>query len=226
MKKNILPLSCLIIFGFLFPNSLYSQTKLETIELNIQRSIRKLNNKINLLENKDTRLVRNLNLLSKSATLLFQKISNDGIIGQLEDTLFINSLEQSQQLLDQLILNWSSQEDAADIMESIKIDYDLKIRSSSLGVYSGIITNIEVTVITKHDNQDISGYDVFYTYMWDSQSKKKKQYFTNQTNNAKKILSPGYYFFWIEKNGILIQNKPKIEIGNLMLSKETIIFNL
>jgi len=220
------PILLLLISVMLITSNIYGQTRLEIVELSTQKSIRKLTIKINKLDDKDAILINNLKLLSNSATTLFQKIRNDQNIGQQNDTVFITTLEHSQQALNQLIVDWSSDEDAANLMKAIKIDYDTKINASPLGASSKVITNIEVSVVTKSAGQDAAGYDVFYTYMWDSVAKKEKNPFVNQTNNAIKKLAPGYYFFWIEKNGVTIQNKPKVEIGNLLLPKEFIIFNL
>lgn len=216
----------LLSSAILITDNTYGQTRLENVELNTQRTIRKLISKIYSLDNKDTIIVNNVNLLSKSATILFDKIRNDENLGQPNDTLFINSLELSQQVLNQLLVDWRSNEKAANTMKAIKIDYDIKTASSPLAASSKVLTNVEVSVVTKSKNQDVSGYDVLYTYMWDSEAKEEKNFFNNQTNNAIKNLSPGYYVFWIEKNGILIQMKSKVEVGNLMEPKETLIFNL
>lgn len=207
-------------------NIIYGQTRLENIELNTQKSIRKLISKISSNGNKDTILVNNLHQLSKSVTTLFQKISNDVTIGQPSDSMFINSLEQSQQALEKLINGWTSNEHSTNIIKAIKLDYDIKTNSSPLAASTMVIKIVEVSVLTKSGNQNVAGYDVFYTYMWDSDTKKMKDNFNNQTNNATKNLSPGYYFFWIERNGVIIKSKPKVEIGNKMLPKEHLIFIL
>lgn len=216
----------LLLSPMLITINAFGQTRLENLELNTQRSIRKLISKIYSLDNKDTIIVNNVNLLSKSATILFNKIRNDENLGQPNDTLFINSLELSQQALNQLLVDWRSNEKASNTMKAVKIDYDIKTASSPLAASSKVITNVEVSVYTKSKNQDVGGYDVLYTYMWDSEMREKKGIFNNQTNNAVKNLSPGYYVFWIERNGIPIQMKTKVEIGNLMTPKDTLIFNL
>lgn len=215
-----------LTLSILVTNNICGQTRLETVELNTQRSIRKLRKEIINRDKNDTILVNNLSRLSESATILFTKISNDESLGQPSDTLFVNSLEQSQQAINQLVNEWKSNEYAANSLKSIKIDYDIKAASSPLGATSKVITNIEVSVVTKSGNKDVPGYDVKYNCMWDSDMMTSKNTFNNQTNNAVKILSPGYYIFWIEKEGILIQKKLNVEIGNLMRPNETIIFNL
>jgi hypothetical protein len=210
-------------------NDVYAQNRLSDIQTKTQQSIRNLNRKIRKLDRNDTNttiLINKLKLLSNSSTALFQKIKNDTNIVQQGDTEFIDALEQAQKELNQLLINWTSSEEASNLMEAIRIDYDIKIKSSPFAISSKVITSVEVSVITKYNNKAVPGYDVFYTYMWDSKAKKKKSYFNNQTNNAIKKLPPGYYFFWIEKNGVLIQDKSKVEIGNLMLPQEIIIFNL
>lgn len=208
-------------------DNIYDKTKMARIELNTQKSIRKLISKVNNLEKIDTTLINNVNNLSNSATSLFQKIVNDPDFGMPIDTSFIISLDQSQKKLDQLVVeNWSSNEEVGNIIRSIKTDYDIKINSSPLGASSKIITNVEVSVLTRSNNHNVDGYDVYYTYMWDSKEKKDKKSFNNQTNNAIRIISPGYYLFWIEKKGKIIQSKSKVEIGNLMEPKEVIVFNI
>jgi len=215
-----------LILGMVTSNIGFSQNRLQSVELNTQRSIRKLIEKINNFEMKDTNLIDGLSQLSKSSTFLFDKVNNDNNFNQLNDTLFINTLEQSQKSLSQLLTDWRSNKFAKDLIQAIKIDYDIKIASSPLGALSQVNKIIEVSVITKSGNNYVNGYDVKCNYMWDSDLVVGKIIFNNQTNNAIRNLAPGYYVIWIEKNGIEIQRKNKVEIGNSMQLKETIIFNL
>ncbi len=210
----------------LISSHLIGQTRIKTVELETQKSIRKLISKKDSLNFQDTVFDNNLRKLYVSTRTLFEKINGDPTFTESEDTLFVSSLEQSQKKLDQLIANWPAKDDLIQTVQFLRKDYDIKINASPLGLASKITRTIEVSVITRIDNNDLSGYDVKCNYMWDSDLKTAKIVFNNQTNNAIRNLSPGYYVFWIEKNGILIQKREKIEIGNLKQNKEKIIFNL
>lgn len=219
--------SLTFMFAMLFiSNNLHSQKSLKEIELDTQRTIRKLIPKINKFVEKDSLVMIDINGLSVSATSLFEKINSDENFNQQTDTLFIQSLEQSQKMLEELRSDFQSYEFATKTIEDIKKDYDIKLESSPLGINSRIKSTIRVSVLTKRNDLAVPGYDVRCNYMWDSDLKVGKHVFNNQTNNAVRNLSPGYYIFWIEKDGIVIQKKERVEIGNMMESSETIIFNL
>lgn len=215
----------LFLFSSLFAGKIHCQAKIEKVELNTFKTLNKLSTKINGLGNKGA-LVNSFNELSNSAKELFDKIHNDTNINESDDNLFIDSIEDSQKALSQLLTNWESNDDADSLIVAVKNDFNNKIKASPLAAMSEVLTSIEVTVVTKSASGNISGYDVFYTYMWDFKNKQKKNGFTNKTNDAVRNLSPGYYVFWIEKDGKIVQTKPKVDLGNLMNPKETLIFDL
>nr|WP_315200979.1 hypothetical protein [uncultured Flavobacterium sp.] len=220
------PIIILLVFMlFVESNNIHCQTKIEKIELTTFKTINKLNKKVKSLQNKQV-LVNSLNELSNSAIKLFDKIRNDSNFNESDDNLFIDSIEDSQKALNQLLDEWESLDDANRLITDVKNDFDIKLASSPLAAVSEVMTSIEVTVLTKSESGNISGYDVFYTYMWDFKKKEKKNVFTNKTNDAIRNMSPGYYVFWIEKNGEITQTKQKVDIGNLMKPKETLIFTL
>lgn len=164
--------------------------------------------------------------LSMAASYLFQKIHDDEILTQRPSMLLIESLEESAAVLRELTSDTIPVMQTIDIINAIKDDYSVIASSAALSSSSNIITQVTVTVVTQSGSQQRPGYDVMYTHMWDALAKKKKRSFNNQTNNALHIMAPGYYVFWIEKNGVVVQTKNNVEIGNLGLTADKLIFNL
>lgn len=215
----------ILVFMLSFGTGIHCQTRMQLIELNTFKALNKLSAEVKNHEKKDD-LEKSLQELSSSAMKLFGEIREKGNFDAEGDSLFVGSLDDSQKALNGLLADWESDDNVDSMFADIKKDFDIKMTSSQLAAVSGAVANIEVTVLTKSATENISGYDVFYTYMWDLKKKEKKNVFTNQTNDAVKNLSPGYYFFWIEKDGKIVKTKTKIEIGNLMMPKETVVFNL
>jgi hypothetical protein len=226
MKK--LPKICFTIFviSLLIIQNASGQTRLQRVQLETQKTIGKLTNRLRTDVVKNTRATNSLSALSGASTTLFNKINNDQGLLSSADTGFVYSLEQSVFALNDLLNDWKSNEYAADKMQNIAFDYGIKTTSATLGASSSLTTNIEVNVISKLNSKEVGGYDVKCNYMWDSELKIGKIIFNNQTNNAVRNMAPGYYVFWIEKSGVIVQTKLKVEIGNLAQPKETIVFNL
>ena len=225
VKFKIPRLILMSVFLIIFSIA-HGQNDIKKIELNIQRTIRQLIGKVDNKGN-DSQLMRNsLSDLSKTTNLLFKTINSDNNINLESDSLFISSLVNSQKTLDELVVHWESNSHAKSIIDAIQNDYSIKISASALGANSKILTEVQVTVFTKKGEIEIDGYDVKCNYLWDYRINIAKFVFNNQTNNAIRNLSPGYYVMWIEKNGTVIQKKDKVEIGNLQSQKESIIFNL
>lgn len=205
-----------------------AQTRLDSVQLSTQMTIQELISKEKSLTsaNKSNNFRNSLNQFSRSSNKLYEKIDADKIDYNSIDTVFIISLEETQYALENILINWgNNDEDASTKLKKIKMDFDIKTKNLAFAAESKLLTNVEINVITKSGDALISGYDVYYTYMWDV-DRKKKRMFNNQTNDATKILSPGLYFFWIEKNKKIISEKEGVEIGNMRQPKETIIFNL
>lgn len=215
---------CMLVPLFFFVQKNYGQTRLQKVQLETQKTIRKLTNKVTTDGIKDTIVTNNLNRLSANATTLFNKINSNPASGK--DTGFVYALEQSHVALAELLGDWGSNDYAANRMQDVSIDYYIKTKAAPLAASSNITTNIKVIVITKLNDSEVGGYDVKCNYMWDSELKKAKIIFNNQTNNAVKYMAPGYYVFWIEKDGVIIKKKSKVEIGNLSEPEELILFNL
>ncbi|OAN61660.1 hypothetical protein A8B79_04330 [Balneola sp. EhC07] len=208
----------------LFPMTVLGQTSFESVELEAKRAIRQLILKVNTIEN-NSELKDELLLLSSATNNLFEKIDSDDTISESEDE-FINSLVQAKNTLANLPESWRSNNHAILTMQFIRKDFAIKATSSPLSNGSMIRTKVRVSVMTKKNGALVPGYDAKCNYMWDANLLSAKIVFTNQTNDAVKNLAPGYYIFWIEKDGEIVQKREMVEIGNLQTPEESVIFNL
>lgn len=218
--KNIF----LVVF-FLF----LSQISIGQISPNTRETLLKARGNLTNLtktisSNTDSGKIITNDILSLNRTIfsLYTKINqcDDTII----DDVFVQSLIESQKVIESFKQNSDSAE-LISLINAIQKDYELKINSSDFGAEPNIISVIEITVLTQKDNVLVEGYDVRCNYLWDINLSKARFNFTNPTNSAKMKLSPGYYVFWLEKDGNLIKKK-NVEIGNLHEDKEKVIFNL
>jgi hypothetical protein len=215
-----------IIASLLVTSTIIAQKSVKMTELDTQRTLRKLIEKSNDQEEIDPELKNSLSSLSKTVTQLFNNIKADKSLQVDSDTLFFQSLEYAQKTLGELQTNWISNEHAKDVIEAIQKDYDIKMSASALGANSKFLSEIQVSVFTRKDDINVNGFDVKCNYLWEYKRDVARFVFNNQTNDATRYLSPGYYVIWIEKDGKVIQKKDKVEIGNLQKQEESILFNL
>ncbi|WP_405296809.1 hypothetical protein [Algibacter sp. Ld11] len=227
MKVKKINIRDFIFLIFLFSAvPLQSQNSIKQLELETQKTIRKVILKNKNLTEENSELKSSLGLLSKTTTELYKKLKHADSLKFETDSLLFQSLENSQKTLENLLTHWESNSKSKIVIDLIQKDYFLKTSASPLGINSGLLSVVHVSVFTKNKGRDYDGYDVKCNYIWDYSLENAKFSFNNQTNNASMNLSPGYYTIWIEKKGNIIQKKDKVEIGNLQEEKESIIFHL
>ncbi|RZK40926.1 MAG: hypothetical protein EOO90_13235 [Pedobacter sp.] len=154
--------------------------------------------------------------LNKNATSLLKTASDR----KVTDTAYLRSLIALRSQIDGLTKIDLNQIKVSEL-NAMATDYSVKMNASPPGLSQQLLTGVKVTV-TKANN-GTSGYMVKASYMWDFDSKNPRFAFNNPTNNAVRVLAPGYYMIWLEKDGKLVESR-EVLIGAERETKQEIKF--
>ncbi|NHN24083.1 hypothetical protein FIA58_000205 [Flavobacterium jejuense] len=110
---------------------------------------------------------------------------------------YMTTLEEAQKVLVRLDDNFASMEDRAFVLNAIYLDYDSKLKSINSSATSDANTRIKVTV----DSNEDDGFFVFGKLSYEQDLAIKRFRFNRPTQNASLEVVPGYYLFWLEKEG-------------------------
>lgn len=110
---------------------------------------------------------------------------------------YMTTLEEAQKALARLNENFDSTANKDFIINAIYMDYDAKLKSITSSATSDANTKIKVTV----DSNEDEGFFVFGKLSYEQELAIKRFRFNRPTQNASLEVVPGYYLFWLEKDG-------------------------
>jgi hypothetical protein len=188
------------------------------VSFKTQKTLTQLQKVLNSTKNADlVNLYRNLETSSRQ---LF-KILDDVIKTKKIDNDYLISLQNNYGALEKALNNLDNFGLLKKTLISVNLDYSNKYNSISFGISPNFVDKIKVVVETKNG----SGYFVFVKYSYDFKNYIKRYQFNNATNNAEKLLAPGYYIIWIEKGDYISEDRA-VDIVNSEGSASTIYFEI
>lgn len=196
MKNTYQLLLSFYILVFIASCSSYKATNNELDELlfTTQQTMNQLAEKMPTTE-KDS-LNKAFNQLEEISKELFPLLINCNKKYTLTKNYMV-TLEEAQKALDRLDENFDSIENKAFILNAVYLDYDAKLKSINSSATSDANTRIKVIV----DSNEDEGFFVFGKLSYEQELDIKRFRFNRPTQNASLEVVPGYYLFWLEKDG-------------------------
>lgn len=112
---------------------------------------------------------------------------------------YIATLQGAQKSLQRLYEGFDTISDKKYILYAISEDYDAKITSIQNDPNNEATTTIRVIV----DSNGDEGFFVFGKLSYEEELDIKRFRFNGPTQNAIQDFVPGYYLFWLEKDGLI-----------------------
>lgn len=180
---------------------------LPSITLKTKQSLKRLSAKID--KNSDKEFVETFKALKKKQRSLFRVLKRCDRNRKLKPE-YLLTLNESQKVLDQLFQNYETTEDKQFLLESVYKDYDAKRKSINYYVAKHANAKIKV-IINSNENE---GYFVFAKLSYEKGMDIKRFRFDSPTNNASLSFVPGYYLFWLEKDGRVSEPELHLIVGD------------
>lgn len=112
-------------------------------------------------------------------------------------TAYVTSLKEAEKVLKQLTKNETDLANKEGILQAITQDYDAKLQTIRNTAKNDATTKIRVTVNSNKEE----GFFVFGKLSYEQEQDIKRFRFNRPTQNAVQNFVPGYYLFWLEKDG-------------------------
>jgi len=180
---------------------------LPSITLKTKASIEKLSDKINTTSDKQIR--KTFKALKKKQRQLFRVLKRCNRNRQLTPE-YLLTLSASQKVLDQVYQNYETTDNKQFLLESIYKDYTAK--RESINYYVAKDANAKIKVIINSNENE--GYFVFAKLSYEKDMDIKRFRFDSPTNNASLSFVPGYYLFWLEKDGRVSEPELHLIVGD------------
>ncbi len=178
-----------------------------SITLKTEQSLKKLTDKI--YDTSDKELIKTFKALKKKQRQLFRVLKRCNRNLQLTPEYLV-TLSESQKVLDQLFQNYEKTDNKQFLLESIYKDYAAKRKSINYYVAKDANAKIKV-IINSNENE---GYFVFAKLSYEKGMDIKRFRFDSPTNNASLSFVPGYYLFWLEKDGRVSEPELHLIVGD------------
>ena len=167
---------------------------LTSITLKTRQSLKKLADTI--YATSDTELIETFSALEKKQRSLFRLLKKCDRNNKLKPEYLV-TLSETQKTLDRLFQDEETINDPKYLLESIYLDYDAKQRS--INYYVSKDANAKIKVIVNSNKEE--GAFVFAKLSYEKNMDIKRFRFNSPTNDASQYFVPGYYLFWLEKDG-------------------------
>ena len=186
---------------------------LASITLKTQESLKKLADTI--YATSDTELIKTFSALKKRQRSLFRLLKKCDRNNKLKPG-YLTTLSETQKTLDQLFQNDEAINDPQFILESIYLDYDAK--QKSINYYVSKDANAKIKVIINSNEEE--GAFVFAKLSYEKNKDIKRFRFDSPTNNASQYFVPGYYLFWLEKDGRVSEPELHLIVGDATVTEK------
>ncbi len=186
---------------------------LASITLKTQQSLKKLADTI--YATSDTELIKTFSALKKRQRSLFRLLKKCDRNNKLKPE-YLTTLSETQKTLDQLFQNDETINDPQFILESIYLDYDAK--QKSINYYVSKDANAKIKVIINSNEEE--GAFVFAKLSYEKNKDIKRFRFDSPTNNASQYFVPGYYLFWLEKDGRVSEPELHLIVGDATVTEK------
>ena len=168
--------------------------ELEELLVSTQQTLNELAEKVTT-KTEDS-LSGSLSKLVAKSKELFPALENCNKKYKLTDN-YMTTLVEAQKALASLNENFNSLENKEFILNAVYQDYDAKLQSIYSSPTSDANTRIKVMV----DSNEDEGFFVFGKLSYEQELDIKRFRFNRPTQNASLDVVPGYYLFWLEKDG-------------------------
>ncbi|WP_130734457.1 hypothetical protein [Flavobacterium sp. J27] len=200
MKKTHPLLLSFCILVFIASCSSYKPTykptnnELEELLSSTQQTIHQLAEKIS--PKTEDSLSISFRKLEEKSKELFPALENCHKKYKLTES-YMATLKEAQNALSRLYENFNNIDNKEFILHAVYLDYDAKLKSIYSSPTSDANTRIKVTV----DSNEDEGFFVFGKLSYEQELDIKRFRFNRPTQNASLDVVPGYYLFWLEKDG-------------------------
>jgi len=161
---------------------------------NTQESLTNLQEKISASD--DLKMKEAYKKLNRKSTELFPVLEkcNDKYALSPE---YVSTLKEAQKVLNRMTKNDVNVTNKANVLLAIYQDYDAKLQTIKNTAANNATTKIKVIV----NSNEEKGFFVFGKLSYEQGQDIKRFRFNQPTQNAVQDFVPGYYLFWLEKEG-------------------------